>query len=422
MREMKDSGFKWIGNIPNDWEIKRIKNFILESVNIKRGAKETDVLSLGVKGVSIKQDLSFGMNPTNYNDHNLVAKGQYVICLRDLDGPLLCGISQYDGCLSALYYVLVLDEENINKVFFNYVMKTMDNTRVIDAYSYGMRHSYNLLQFGNLRIPVPNLSEQKKIAGYLDRKCGEIDSVMADLQEQIDKLEQYKRSVISETVTKGLNPKATMKNSGIEWLGETPVNWTTQKAKYCFCARRSKGNRICLQLLSPTQKFGVIPQSEYEKLTTQVTVKVNEKTELRTFKTIHKGDFCISLRSFEGGFEYSDYEGVVSPAYTVFYPIMETDRRYYKYLFKTKIFIYEMNSYSLSLRDGKPISFDDFGNTFIPVPPLQEQREISDYLDEKCAEIESIIADKKQQLEVVENYKKSLIYEYVTGKKEVVDE
>ena len=127
-------------------------------------------------------------------------------------------------------------------------------------------------------------------------------------------------------------------------------------------------------------------------------------------------------KSFEGGFEYSRYNGVVSPAYTVFYPIINTDRRYYKYLFKIQQFITEMNSYSLSLRDGKPISFDDFGNTLIPIPPIDEQKVIADYLDKKCAEIESVIADKKKQLEVLESYKKSLIYEYVTGKKEVVNE
>ena len=203
-----------------------------------------------------------------------------------------------------------------------------------------------------------------------------------------------------------------------KWLPMIPKNWSVKKGKYCFSIRNTKGNNITLELLSPTQKYGVIPQRLYEEYSTQVTVKVNEKTNLRSFKTIHSGDFCISLRSFEGGFEYSTYEGVVSPAYTVFYPTIKCDRRYYKYLFKISQFIAEMNSYSLSLRDGKPISFDDFANTYIPIPPLKEQQAIADYLDKKCAEIDGVIADKKEQLDVLENYKKSVIYEYVTGKKE----
>lgn len=146
-------------------------------------------------------------------------------------------------------------------------------------------------------------------------------------------------------------------------------------------------------------------------------IRVNKKYAP---KTIHKGDYCISLRSFQGGFEYSEYEGVVSPAYQVFYPIVNVDRGYYKYLFKEKGFIEVMNSYTMSLRDGKNIAFDDFGNTFIPVPPVEEQKIIAEYLNKKCAEIEQTITDKKAQLDTLDEYKKSLIYEYVTGKKEVV--
>ena len=160
-----------------------------------------------------------------------------------------------------------------------------------------------------------------------------------------------------------------------------------------------RGNNVCLQLLSPTQKYGVIPQDKYEELTGMNAVKLNDSTNYALLKTIHKGDYCISLRSFQGGFEYSEYD---------------------KYLFKEKGFIDVMNSYTMSLRDGKNIAFDDFGDTFIPVPPLDEQQEIADYLDNKCAEIEQIIADKKSQIETLDGYKKSLIYEYVTGKKEVM--
>jgi len=205
-----------------------------------------------------------------------------------------------------------------------------------------------------------------------------------------------------------------MKDSGIEWIGEIPINWDINKGKYIFQQRSEKGNSIELQLLSPTQKFGVIPQSLYEKLTTNTAVKVNEKTNLMTFKTIHIGDYCISLRSFQGGFEYSLYEGVVSPAYTVFYATKTICKGYYKYLFKEQCFIREMNSFTLSLRDGKNISFEDFGNTYIPVPPLPEQQAISAYLDKKCSEIDSLTADIQKQIETLEEYKRSVITEAVT--------
>ena len=275
------------------------------------------------------------------------------------------------------------------------------------------------VKIGNIYIPLLCENEQQKIADFLDRECGKIDGLKADIQAQIDTLEQYKRSIITEAVTHGLNPSAPMKDSKV-WYGKIPSEWKELKGKYVFKQRNDRGNNVCLQLLSPTQKYGVIPQDKYEELTGMNAVKLNDSTNYALLKTIHKGDYCISLRSFQGGFEYSEYEGVVSPAYQVFYPIITIADGYYKYLFKEKGFIDVMNSYTMSLRDGKNIAFDDFGDTFIPVPPLDEQQEIADYLDNKCAEIEQIIADKKSQIETLDGYKKSLIYEYVTGKKEVV--
>ena len=143
-------------------------------------------------------------------------------------------------------------------------------------------------------------------------------------------------------------------------------------------------------------------------------------TDLTTFKTIHIGDFCISLRSFQGGFEYCRYEGVVSSAYQVFYPTAEICDDYYRFLFKDKGFIEKMNSYTISFRDGKNIAFSDFGNTYIPYPPIEEQKEIARYLCDKTAEIDLCVETKKEQIATLEAYKKSIIFEYVTGKKEVV--
>lgn len=137
-------------------------------------------------------------------------------------------------------------------------------------------------------------------------------------------------------------------------------------------------------------------------------------------KTIHKGDYCISLRSFQGGFEYSDYEGVVSPAYQVFYPIHDnTYRGYYKFLFKDGAFIDKMNSFTLSFRDGKNIAFDDFGNTLLPIPSFEEQKAIADFLNKKTSDIDGAIKEAQELISQLQEYKKSIIFEYVTGKKEV---
>ena len=183
------------------------------------------------------------------------------------------------------------------------------------------------------------------------------------------------------------------------WVDKVPTSWKFYKGKYIFGERFEKGNDKNLELLSPTQKYGVIPQTLYDELSGMRAVKVKEDTDLSGFKTVHKGDFCISLRSFQGGFEYSEYEGVVSPAYHILYSKMPISDGYYKYLFKEQSFISEMNSYCQSLRDGKNISYDDFGKTVIPYPSLFEQQAIADYLDDRCSKIDVIIAEATASIE-----------------------
>ena len=203
------------------------------------------------------------------------------------------------------------------------------------------------------------------------------------------------------------------------WVGEVPDVWEFFKGKYVFGERFEKGNEKNLELLSPTQKYGVIPQSMYDKLSGMRAVKVKESTDLALFKTVHTGDFCISLRSFQGGFEYSRYEGVVSPAYHILFPKKNIVDGYYKYLFKETSFIAEMNSYCQSLRDGKNISYEDFGKTVIPYPPLDEQRAIADYLDERCSKIDEIIAEATTSIEEYKELKQAVIDEALAGYNEI---
>jgi len=240
-----------------------------------------------------------------------------------------------------------------------------------------------------------------------------VDERIDKLNDSLSSLESEKDELVCRALFKGVTGCVELVDKGIKWVGEIPSHWTVEKGKFLFVLRDEKGGDNP-QLLSPTQKYGVIPQSLYEQLTGMVTVKVNEKTDLQSFKTIKVGDFCISLRSFEGGFEFSQYNGVVSPAYTVFYGNDRLYNDYYKFLFKSKPFIDEMNSYSLSLRDGKPISFTNFGNTLLPVPPIEEQIAIAEYLNKKCAEIDDVIADIKTQIETLKQSKKSLITQAVS--------
>lgn len=419
---MKNSGVEWIGEIPCDWKLER-SQWHLEEVNISNNPIQTNnVLSLTNKlGVVPYEEKGNQGNKSKENvyEYKLAYPNTIVAnSMNILIGSV--GLCDYFGCVSPVYYVFRAKKYN-NIKFLNYVFQTVGFQRELRKYANGILEIRLRVSSSDILkrfIPFPSEIEQQRIAEFLDRECEKIDGLKADIQAQIDTLEQYKRSVITEAVTHGLNPSAPMKDSKV-WYGQISSEWKELKGKYVFKQRNDRGNNVCLQLLSPTQKYGVIPQDKYEELTGMNAVKLNDSTNYALLKTIHKGDYCISLRSFQGGFEYSEYEGVVSPAYQVFYPIITIADGYYKYLFKEKGFIDVMNSYTMSLRDGKNIAFDDFGDTFVPVPPLDEQQEIADYLDNKCAEIEQIIADKKSQIETLDGYKKSLIYEYVTGKKEV---
>ena len=202
--------------------------------------------------------------------------------------------------------------------------------------------------------------------------------------------------------------------SRVDWLGRIPNHWKLMKGKYLFQPRNEKGNTNQLQLLSPTQKYGEIPQDLYDEISGMKAVKLKSETDYSQLKSIYKGDYCISLRSFQGGFEYSQYDGVVSPAYQVFYKRENVFDAYYRFLFKDQSFISKMNSLTKSFRDGKIIAFTDFGNNFLPVPPIDEQIIIANYLDRKCSHIDSVIEKTRESIEEYKKLKQSIITEAVT--------
>jgi len=424
---MKDRGIAWINKLPSSWQLIKLK-YIASKIERGTSPEYTDTeLTMVVnqatfsKGWFDTSNIRFSTKPA-YLSRGLLLIND--ILLASTGGGVL-GKTFYfeenETYVADGHVTIVRSEETkmYSKFLFYFFKVNYETFNAVMAEGSTNQTELQRDLLSNMFIPLPSLPEQRSIAAYLDRKCAEIDALSADIQKQIVTLEEYKRSVITEAVTKGLDKNVEMKDSGVEWIEEIPKVWEMRKGKYLFVQRNTRGNTISLQLLSPTQRFGVIPQDKYEQLTGMNAVKLDENTNLSLLKTICNGDFCISLRSFQGGFEYSQYEGVVSPAYQVFYSFVNTYNGYFKYLFKEQAFIEKMNSFTMSLRDGKNIAFSNFGNTYIPYPPLDEQKAITSYLDEKCSEIEGLINEKKKQLLTLDEYKKSLIFEYVTGKKEV---
>lgn len=267
------------------------------------------------------------------------------------------------------------------------------------------------VKIGNIYIPLLCENEQQKIADFLDRECGKIDGLKADIQAQIDTLEQYKRSVITEAVTHGLNPSAPMKDSGIPWVGEISEYWKVGRIGGLYELRNQKVSDKDFMPLSVTMK-GILPQLE-------TAAKTNDGDNR---KLVRAGDFAINSRSDRrGSCGISDYDGSVSLINTILKPRNRMNAKYYNWLFHTPMFADEFYKWGHGIVDDLwTTNWSEMKRISIPLPPLDEQQEIADYLDNKCAEIEKIIADKKSQIETLDGYKKSLIYEYVTGKKEVV--
>lgn len=269
-----------------------------------------------------------------------------------------------------------------------------------------------------IMVPVTSYNKQKKISKYLKDRCIELDILTSDIQKQIDTLEQYKKSVITETVTKGLNPDAEMKDSKTDWCPRIPVNWEVVNPKIMFALRTERARKEDEQLTA-SQEYGIVNQNKYMEITGTRVVTVEK--DFSILKHVEPNDFVISMRSFQGGLEFSEIRGCISSAYVMLIP----DERYvyppfYRWFFKSSKYINALQSTSNLVRDGQAMRYANFIQVPLFLIPIEEQMEISNYLNERCSEIDTIISDKKKQLEVIAEYKKSLIYEYVTGKKEVM--
>lgn len=415
MREMKDSGTIWLGTIPTRWDISRIGSFYkLRNTKVS----DTDYPPLSVTNRGVVPQLETAAKTNAHDDRKLVKKGDFAINSRS-DRRGSCGIAPCDGSVSLINTILSPMGE-MNPRYYDWLFHTIEfgeefykcgHGIVDDLWTTGWQDMKKIL------IPYPSLREQEKIAGFLDFKCSEIDAISADIQKEIETLEQYKRSVITEAVTKGLNPNAEMKDSGVAWCPQIPSHWQYSNPKGLFGLRTDRAFRDDRQLTA-SQEYGIVYQDEYMEKTGNKVVTVTK--DFSILKHVEPDDFVISMRSFQGGLEYSDKRGCISSAYVMLIPNKEfVYATFYRWFFKSSKYINALQSTSNLVRDGQAMRYANFVKVPLFIVPIEEQKAIASYLDEKIEKVNSILAEKKKQLEILSNYKKSLIYEYVTGKKEV---
>lgn len=417
MREMKDSGIEWVGKVPATWKIMPNKYIMTKKKVIKEVYDDENIISLSMNGVIVRDLEAGGKMPKTFDGYQLVYPGNLLMCLFDYDvTPRCIGLIKDYGVTSPAYSQFVMNNGNYSGYYYYYYLM-VDHTKALLHLAKNLRHSFTEEQLGAILAPVPTIEEQQQIADYLDTKCSEIDATAEDIQKEISLLEEYKKSVITEAVTKGLNPDAEMKDSGIAWIGEIPINWQAVNPRWLFAQRKDRAKKG-MEQYTASQKYGVISQKDYMNRIGGSIVTVQKDFDI--LKMVCEGDFVIHMRSFQGGLEYSEHTGSISSAYVMLIPQKNTGEcRYFKWLFKSASYINALQSTSNLIRDGQAMRYSNFIQIIIPYPPLDEQQQIADYLDSKCSEIDAIIADKKRQRGILAEYKKSLIYEYVTGKKEV---
>ncbi|MGN0819371.1 MAG: restriction endonuclease subunit S [Christensenellaceae bacterium] len=425
MREMKDSGIAWVGEIPKEWEVKPLYCFYSERKNKNIFGQENNLLSLSY-GKVIRKDIntSEGLLPGNYNGYNIVEADDIIIRPTDLQNDkrsLRTGLVKERGIITSAYIALK-PKGGINSKFYHYILHAYDISKVFYNMGNGVRQGLNYDEFVKLMIFVPSLEEQQKIAEFLDGECEKIDGLTHDIQAEIETLEQYKRSVITEAVTHGLDKSAPMKDSGIAWVGAIPDHWIVIPLKYIAI-----GNKESLTESTPFDyEFDYIDIGSvtYGKGIEQYQHYRFKDAPSRARRVVKKDDVIIStVRTYlkaTAQIPKHEEQIIVSTGFLTLTPKTDIiNPCFLGFAVQLHSFVCAVEADSCGV-SYPAINATDLMRKKIILPSLSEQEAIAEYLDKKCAEIDRTIADKKAQIETFDEYKKSLIYEYVTGKKEVV--
>ena len=413
-RKMKDSGIEWIGEIPEGWSIARGKHIL---TLLQRAVFPTDgVITCFRDGeVTLRSNrredgFTVSLKEIGYQG---IEPGDLVV--HGMDGFAgSIGISDSRGKSSP---VLVVLDSSQDKKYLMYYLRSMAYNNVFLALSTGIRvRSCDLKwnKLADLLYLVPPIVEQHKLVSFLDEKCSEIDAMLSKTRASIEEYKKLKQAVITQAVTKGVRGEREMKDSGVEWIGTYPSNWKIIKIKWLLHERKDRSVTGLEEPLSMSQKKGLIPTKDMDSIPNMASSFIGAKL-------VYKGDLVFNkLKAHLGVFSVSKYNGLVSPDYAVYYSTGLANLNFLELLFKTPRYINEFKKKSSGVGAGLTRLYTgDLYSIYCALPPLDEQKEIADYLDAKCAEIDKLIAKKEQLVKELESYKKSLIYEVVTGKREV---
>lgn len=425
MREMKDSGIEWVGAIPQDWQLSKIGSLYTQR-NEKVSDKDYQPLSVTMQG--ILPQLATAAKTDDGDNRKLVRVGDFAINSRS-DRRGSCGISPLDGSVS-LINIILTPRTAMHPGYYNWLFHTTLFADEFYKWGHGIvadLWTTRWQEMKSITVPVPEYVEQERIAAFLDAECAEIDTVLEKTRASIEEYKKLKQAVITQAVTKGIRGDRSMKNSGIEWIGDIPESWEVSSVRYIGQLQNgiSKGGEffgkgfpfvsygdVYKNYELPHSVSGLIDTTEDERA--KYSVEYGDIFFTRTSETIEEVGFsCVCKRSIPN----ATFAGFIIRLR----PFCADEKiltDYAKYYFRGEhIRAYLVKEMNLVTRAS-------LGQTLLKgmsviVPPKSVQKEIAEYLDDKCADIDALVAKKQQYFTEIENYKKSLIYEYVTGKKEV---
>lgn len=397
----KDSGIAWIGKIPEKWIVGLVGKYFEEINKPNINQEETNTLQFKMGEIISKSKGDSKYSPETIEAYNVVEPGTIMINGLNLSFDLVSQrIAQVRerGAITSTY-LAIFPTKKMKSNYAKYLLKAYDNNKALHAMGRGLRATLSYRTFRSEPVIVPSLDEQQAIASYLDEKCGEIDSLISLQEEMISELQDYKQSVITEAVTKGLNPNVSMKDSGVEWIGEIPNKWDVCKMQYII--NLQSGHNLTTEQITDKGAYPVFGGNGIRGYYQDYS---------------HEGDYVLIGRqgALCGNINYAHQKFWPTEHAVVCYPKIPCN---YKWLGET-LKAMKLGQYSLSTAQPG-LSVERIKQLKLPLPPLSEQQAIASYLDEKTSQIDSLIALKQEKITELKDYKKSIIYEYVTGKKKV---
>ena len=431
-REMKDSGIGWVGKIPDEWVTLRIKYLANDEIDSFQDGDWIESPYITDTGIRYLTTGNVGDGIFKRQGNGFISEDTFVELNCKYAYPNDLVISR----LNAPYgracvlpadedkYVLAVDivilRTNHCKRFLCYLMQCAGYQDTVQDVAKGTTMKrISRTNLGNIVLPIAPIEQQRQIADFLDAECVRIDAVIEQTRASIEEYKKLKQSVITQAVTKGIRPNRPMKDSGIAWIGQTPIGWNTYRIANLFDERNESGQED-LPILTVSINTGISDHEVADEEQIRAFVRSEDRTK---YKRVYPGDLAYNMmRAWQGAFGAVRVDGMVSPAYVIAKPKgdIKLDSRYMEALLRTPTGIEEMHRFSYGVADFRlRLYWPEFKNICVCIPPYEEQKEIADYIDEKSREIDRLIDTKNQLLIELDAYKKTVIYEYVTGKKEV---